>query len=72
VYRCVFKYKGYANYLQYQNILLTLYLCFYSRVVEAKAPRAIVIPARGSLPIKGLRLNDLSWQDFLGRVNDTK
>ena len=40
--------------------------------MEAKSPRAIVIPARGSLPIKGLRLNDLSWQDFLGRVNDTK
>ncbi|RLM74247.1 putative acyl-activating enzyme 17, peroxisomal [Panicum miliaceum] len=47
-------------------------LPLYSRVVEAKAPMAIVIPARGSLPIKGLRLNDLSWQDFLGRVNDTK
>ena len=40
--------------------------------MEAKAPMAIVISARGSLPIKGLRLNDLSWQDFLGRVNDTK
>jgi len=40
--------------------------------VEAKAPMAVVISARGSLPIKGLRLNDLSWQDFLGRVNDTK
>ncbi|CAN6217514.1 unnamed protein product [Urochloa humidicola] len=47
-------------------------LPLYSRVVEAKAPMAIVIPVRGSLPIKGLRVNDLSWQDFLGRVNDTK
>lgn len=40
--------------------------------MEAMAPMAIVIPVRGSLPIKGLRVNDLSWQDFLGRVNDTK
>jgi acyl-coenzyme A synthetase/AMP-(fatty) acid ligase len=47
-------------------------LPLYSRVVDAKAPMAIVIPVRGSLPIKGLRVNDLSWQDFLGRVNDTK
>ncbi|CAN6174185.1 unnamed protein product [Urochloa humidicola] len=47
-------------------------LPLYSRVVEAKSPMAIVIPVRGSLPIKGLRVNDLSWQDFLGRVNDTK
>ncbi|KAL6846636.1 hypothetical protein ACP4OV_024084 [Aristida adscensionis] len=47
-------------------------LPLYSRVVEAKAPMAIVIPVRGSLPIKGLRTDDLSWQDFLGRVNRTK
>jgi hypothetical protein len=40
--------------------------------VEAKSPMAIVIPVRGSLPIKGLRVGDLSWQDFLGRVNHSK
>lgn len=40
--------------------------------MEAKAPMAIVIPVRGSLPIKGLRVEDLSWQDFLSRVNQTK
>ncbi|XP_020401319.1 probable acyl-activating enzyme 17, peroxisomal [Zea mays] len=33
---------------------------------------AIVIPVRGSLLIKGLRVDDLSWQDFLGRVNYTE
>ncbi|KAL6655936.1 hypothetical protein ACP70R_006762 [Stipagrostis hirtigluma subsp. patula] len=47
-------------------------LPLYSRVVEAKAPKAIVIPVRGSLSIKGLRADDLSWQDFLGRVNHSK
>ncbi|XP_062199567.1 probable acyl-activating enzyme 17, peroxisomal [Phragmites australis] len=47
-------------------------LPLYSRVVEAKAPMAIVIPVRGSLPINELRVDDLSWQDFLGRVNHTK
>ncbi|CAD6344019.1 unnamed protein product [Miscanthus lutarioriparius] len=47
-------------------------LPLYSRVVEAKAPMAIVIPVRGSLPIKGLRVDDLSWQDFLGKVNHTE
>ncbi|TVU09398.1 hypothetical protein EJB05_42870 [Eragrostis curvula] len=47
-------------------------LPLYSRVVEANAPMAIVIPVRGSLPIKGLRVGDLSWPDFLGRVNHTK
>ncbi|KAM0885978.1 hypothetical protein ACQ4PT_029982 [Festuca glaucescens] len=29
-------------------------------------------PARGSTPIKGLRTDDLSWQDFLGRADRTK
>ncbi|KAK3133234.1 hypothetical protein QOZ80_6AG0534070 [Eleusine coracana subsp. coracana] len=47
-------------------------LPLYSRVVEAKAPMAIVIPVRGSFQIKGLRVGDLSWQDFLGRVNHRK
>uniref|UniRef100_A0A0E0M0Q0 4-coumarate--CoA ligase n=1 Tax=Oryza punctata TaxID=4537 RepID=A0A0E0M0Q0_ORYPU len=47
-------------------------LPLYSRVVEAKAPKAIVIPVRGSTPIKGLRADDLSWGDFLGRVNHSK
>ncbi|XP_006661184.2 probable acyl-activating enzyme 17, peroxisomal [Oryza brachyantha] len=47
-------------------------LPLYSRVVEAKAPMAIVIPVRGSTLVKGLRADDLSWEDFLGRVNHTK
>jgi hypothetical protein len=32
----------------------TIFFGFCSRVVEAKIPMAIVIPVRGSLPIKGL------------------
>lgn len=47
-------------------------LPLYSRVVEAKAPMAIVIPVRGSTPIKGLRADDLSWQDFLGSADRTR
>ncbi|KAG8049699.1 hypothetical protein GUJ93_ZPchr0009g1247 [Zizania palustris] len=47
-------------------------LPLYSRVVEAKAPMAIVIPVRMSTPIKGLRADDLSWEDFLGIVDHTK
>ncbi|VAI32104.1 unnamed protein product [Triticum turgidum subsp. durum] len=48
-------------------------LPLYSRVVEAKAPMAIVIPARGSsTSIKGFRADDLSWEDFLGRADHTK
>lgn len=47
-------------------------LPLYSRVVEAKAPMTIVIPVRGSTPIKGLRADDLSWEDFLAKVNHAK
>lgn len=72
--RCLSTKRSKAIYqeLYYLNILLTPYFWFYSRIVEAKAPMAIVIPVRGSLPIKGLRVEDLSWQDFLSRVNQTK
>ncbi|WOK95424.1 putative acyl-activating enzyme 17, peroxisomal [Canna indica] len=47
-------------------------LPLYSKVVEAHAPLAIVIPARGSTIISGLRGGDISWHDFLGRVKHTK
>ncbi|CAL9057221.1 probable acyl-activating enzyme 17, peroxisomal [Musa acuminata AAA Group] len=47
-------------------------LPLYSKVVEALAPLAIIIPTQGSTIIKGLRANDISWHDFLGRVEYTK
>ncbi|ERN05891.1 probable acyl-activating enzyme 17, peroxisomal isoform X1 [Amborella trichopoda] len=43
-------------------------LPLYSRVVEAYAPLAIVLPARGSSPSVELREGDLSWDEFLARV----
>ncbi|XP_008782050.1 probable acyl-activating enzyme 17, peroxisomal [Phoenix dactylifera] len=46
-------------------------LPLYSRVIDADAPLAIVVPTRGS-SIKGLRDADISWHDFLGRVKHTK
>lgn len=39
-------------------------LPLYARVVEAQAPRAIVLPAEGRLRLP-LRPGDLSWQQFL-------
>ncbi|KAF3329702.1 putative acyl-activating enzyme 17 [Carex littledalei] len=47
-------------------------LPLYSRVVDAKSPLAIVVPARATKPFKGLRDGDLSWDDFLGQVNVTE
>ncbi|XP_057738391.1 probable acyl-activating enzyme 17, peroxisomal [Arachis stenosperma] len=44
----------------------------YSRVVEAKSPLAVVIPTRGSEFSMELRNGDLSWHDFLDRVNSLK
>ncbi|XWS47886.1 hypothetical protein CRYUN_Cryun13aG0024400 [Craigia yunnanensis] len=44
----------------------------YSRVVEAQAPMAIVIPARGSSFSIKLRNGDISWPDFLERVKKLK
>ncbi|XP_073010804.1 probable acyl-activating enzyme 17, peroxisomal [Typha latifolia] len=47
-------------------------LPLYSRVIDACAPLAIVIPTRNSTVIAGLRDGDISWHDFLGRVNNTE
>jgi acyl-coenzyme A synthetase/AMP-(fatty) acid ligase len=44
-------------------------LPLYSRVMEAKAPRAIVIPANGSFVIMKLRDGDLTWDQFLSYAN---
>ncbi|KAL6966260.1 putative CoA ligase ccl12 [Sarracenia purpurea var. burkii] len=41
----------------------------YSRVVEAVPPTTIVIPASGKDVDVRLRKHDLSWTDFLSRVN---
>lgn len=43
-----------------------------SRVVDAKSPLAVVIPTRGSGFSMELRDGDLSWHDFLERVNSLK
>lgn len=47
-------------------------LPLYSRVVEAQSPMAIVIPTRGSGFSMQLRSGDLSWCDFLERVDKIK
>lgn len=47
-------------------------LPLYSRVVDAQSPMAIVIPTRGSGFSMQLRNGDLSWCDFLERVNKIK
>ncbi|GKU95071.1 hypothetical protein SLEP1_g8477 [Rubroshorea leprosula] len=47
-------------------------LPLYSRVVEAQAPIAIVIPSRGSSFSMKLRDNDISWHDFLDKVRNFK
>nr|CAD1826672.1 unnamed protein product [Ananas comosus var. bracteatus] len=47
-------------------------LPLYSRVVDAHAPLAVVLPTKGSNFIAGLRDNDISWHDFLGRVKHIK
>ncbi|XVF08849.1 hypothetical protein REPUB_Repub07fG0039400 [Reevesia pubescens] len=44
----------------------------YSRVVEAQAPMAIVIPAKGSSFSIKLRDGDISWLDFLEKVKKHK
>jgi hypothetical protein len=53
---CVlFKYKSYTSRICTIRIYFSHHFFgFCSRVVEAKIPMAIVIPVRGSLPIKGL------------------
>ncbi|WJX72310.1 putative acyl-activating enzyme 17, peroxisomal [Trifolium repens] len=47
-------------------------LPLYSRVVDAESPMAIVIPSRSSGFSMKLRNGDLSWFDFLERVNSIK
>ncbi|XP_042382139.1 probable acyl-activating enzyme 17, peroxisomal [Zingiber officinale] len=47
-------------------------LPLYSKVVEAHAPLAIVVSARVSTTITGLRADDISWHNFLERVKHTK
>ncbi|KAF3557614.1 hypothetical protein F2Q69_00016622 [Brassica cretica] len=42
----------------------------YRRDVDAEAPLAIVIPARGSFFRMNLRENDLSWNEFLGKAGN--
>ncbi|XP_031276844.1 probable acyl-activating enzyme 17, peroxisomal [Pistacia vera] len=44
----------------------------YSRIVDAQAPMAIVIPARGPGGSMRLRDGDISWHDFLGKVRNFK
>ncbi|XP_050236449.1 probable acyl-activating enzyme 17, peroxisomal [Mercurialis annua] len=44
----------------------------YSRVVDAQSPMAVVVPAKDSnLSIK-LRDGDISWQDFLNKVDNLR
>ncbi|CAM6090651.1 unnamed protein product [Calypogeia fissa] len=45
-------------------------LPLYSRVMEAKAPRAIVIPANGNFVTMKLRDGDLTWAEFLCYANN--
>lgn len=44
-------------------------LPLYSRVIEAKAPRAIVIPANGTVVTMKLRDGDLTWFEFSSYAN---
>ncbi|XAR51262.1 Acetate--CoA ligase [Bertholletia excelsa] len=41
----------------------------YSRVIDAQSPVAIVIPSRGSSLGMKLREDDISWHEFLEKVN---
>ncbi|XP_010424243.1 PREDICTED: probable acyl-activating enzyme 17, peroxisomal, partial [Camelina sativa] len=44
----------------------------YRRVVDAEAPLAIVVPARGSSCRTQLREKDLSWNNFLGNARSLR
>ncbi|KAJ9174109.1 hypothetical protein P3X46_017172 [Hevea brasiliensis] len=44
----------------------------YSRVVDAQSPMAIVIPTKGSSFSMKLRGGDISWHDFLERVENIR
>lgn len=54
------------------KIVLTLSIGLCRRVVDAEAPLAIVIPARGSFVRMNLRENDLSWNEFLGKAGNMR
>ncbi|XP_004236096.1 hexanoyl-CoA synthase isoform X4 [Solanum lycopersicum] len=47
-------------------------LPLYSKVIDAQSPMAIVIPNRSSTLSIELRDGDISWQDFLERVDKSK
>lgn len=47
-------------------------LPLYSKVVEAHSPAAIVVPARASVLATELRAFDVSWDDFLGRIQHSR
>ncbi|KAJ6794858.1 putative acyl-activating enzyme 17, peroxisomal [Iris pallida] len=47
-------------------------LPLYSRVIDAHAPTAIVIPSRGSAFSRKLRDVDISWHDFLEKAEYSK
>lgn len=53
-----------AVFTQEYNIRAEKYLPLYQKVIEANAPRIIVLPAAETMKEK-LRDCDLSWQDFL-------
>ncbi|KAG7556168.1 AMP-dependent synthetase/ligase [Arabidopsis suecica] len=44
----------------------------YRRVIDAEAPLAIVVPARGSSCRMKLREKDLSWNNFLGKARNLR
>lgn len=54
------------------TIFLTLQHYYCSRVIDARSPKAIVIPAKGSSLSRELRDGDISWHDFRERVKGYK
>lgn len=54
------------------KIGLTLSILFCRRVVDAEAPLAIVVPARGSSCRTKIREKDLSWNNFLGKARSLR
>ncbi|KAB1218865.1 putative acyl-activating enzyme 17, peroxisomal [Morella rubra] len=59
-------------FYSYDNLPHSVFFKSCSRIVEAQSPMAIVIPVRGSSFSMKLRDDDISWDDFLGRVKDLK
>lgn len=50
--------------------MLTLNVFYYSRVVEAQSPMAIVLAANESSLMVTLRSGDISWNNFLALAGD--